>query len=311
MVRRNEIMPASLMALPHMVEHHSNLRGVLGYWIDSGFLPGESIEGAHVLDFGAGGGSLGLLLLELGAASVTAVDPSLCEDFYREHYASIPQMKYFKGVVQNLTTASPDIRKTDFDLIISSSVTEHVLNLPEALRTIYALMKVDAVFFTAHDNYYHPSGHHDNFILRPDNNYIYKFAGPEYWDDASKCIVSGDFRGDLAKATPWAWDASSNASLSPDDCSCCPFYKRSKPWAHLLNVDTFASVFPQPFFREGLNKLTPSMLRHFIAEAGLHLELFHRHYAMNEIPEELLTEPPLYNPHDLKTLNIVARARKR
>lgn len=298
------MLPQSLAEQTGYSAHFQDVAGVLGYWLEQRFLTPESIVGADILDFGGGSGPLAILLMERGAKSVTVLDPDLDEPFYQRHFRQINGLDYYKGTVQSF--ASEHAGQT-FDLVVSCSVTEHVMNLADALKVIHVILRPGGAFFTAHDNYYHPSGAHDNFMLRAEPE-GYAFAGPECWNSAERCEASREFRAAMSASAPWSWNAAADSALTPSDCGRCAFFKRARPWAHLLNADAFSSVFPQPFFTSGLNKITPFMLRQFILEAGFTLDVWHRHLVQNTPPHELLGDPYWHNETDLKTLNIIARA---
>jgi SAM-dependent methyltransferase len=327
---RSTLLPQSLADQQSWVSHHENVERALGYWLTERYLTEEYIENADILDFGGGYGSLALLLLERGARSVTVLDPDLDEGFYRQHLGDVKGLSHYKGTIEQFTRADEtepepgsfgaDVRPEPvggrhFDLVIASSVTEHVLDLAQTLIRIYEMLRPGGVFFTAHDNYYHPSGAHDNFMLRygPEG---FGYTGPECWTFAERCEASRDFRTAMAASAPWAWDDVGESALTPENCEACLLFKRTKPWAHLLYADTFNAVFPQEFFtsgrpRSGLNKITPFMLRQFILEAGFGIDVWHRNFVLNDPPRELLVEPYWHNEMDLKTLNIIACCRKR
>ncbi len=253
---------------------------------------------------------MALLLLERGARSVTVIDTGLNEPFFREHLANVPGLSFYKGSVESYAAESCGL----FELIVASSVTEHVLNLAEVLQVLYRILRPGGAFFTAHDNYYQPCGHHDGFmVVQGPQGFAY--PGPHCWEHVEKCSVSSEFRMSLMANGPWAWDAATENALTPLNCTLCPLYKRARPWAHLIYADEFLKVFPQEFFstgrpHSGLNKITPFMLRQFIVEAGFEVELWQRNFIANEPPDELLCEPHCHNPVDLKTVNILARGRR-
>jgi SAM-dependent methyltransferase len=316
--------------------HYLTVKGVFEYWLSASFLLIDDIVDVDVLDLGGGYAQLSLILLEKGARSVTIIDPSLDQNFYSEYFAEIPNLKYFSGTIEqfyeknswksedlrncNLRNVRSDIQNTKakqhfFGAVLACSVTEHILNLAECLHSVWESLKPNGSLFMAHDNYYHPSGAHDNFILRFDNQQNCSYQGPRCWELEAKCRESLGFREKLKTTAPWGWDEKIEKRLTPDNCPDCPFFKRTNPWAHLLFQDEFNQIFPQIFFSSGrtssgLNKITPYMLRQFLIESNFKIEIWHRNFAKNEPPVELLQEPYCLSEIDLRTLNIVTRARK-
>lgn len=309
------IIPEALRRDERFRKNHENLGSVIRQIIADGTLPEDSIKGANILDFGGWNGSLSLILLELGAASVTVLDPELMSDFIDENFGHIHNLKTFKGTIQEFAQHRASIGEAapPFDLVIAFSVTEHVLDLPNALYHIRAMIRPGGLFFTSHDNYYQPAGAHDNFIITygPEGAGYY---GPKCWDMDEKCATSESFRSQLALSGPWAWGEQDERSKSPEDCTSCPLYKRARPWAHLIYESEFRNVFKNNFFStgrqgSGLNKVTPFQLRQFTIEAGFEIEVFKRLSVPNEPPQELLNAPYWHNENDLRTLCVHMRAR--
>ncbi len=272
----------------------------------------KSLVNIDILDLGGGNAQLALLLLKKGAKSVTIIDPSLNEDFCTLHLDKIPNLVYYKGTLEQYLSETDYLKS--FGSILACSVTEHIQNLAECLRDVFKILLPKGMLFLAHDNYYHPSGAHDNFILNFDGRSI-DYRGPQCWLSPEKCTNSQAFRESLKVNVPWAWNEQDQALLNSDNCENCHFYKRTKPWAHLLNHIEFNQVYRQNFFstgmkNSGLNKITPFMLRQFLVEAGFKIELWHRNRVENEPPAELLEEPYYFSKIDLQTFNIITRCIK-
>ncbi|MFB0490871.1 SAM-dependent methyltransferase [Methylobacterium sp. OAE515] len=289
---------------------------MLRQFIAEGLLPEDTIQGAHILDFGGWNGSLALILLELGAGSVTVLDPDLLTPFIDKHMSKVPGLNTFKGTIQDFAEERRKKGATEppFDLVVAFSVTEHVLDLPQALYVLRDMIKPGGFFFTSHDNYYQPSGAHDGFIVTYGTDGA-GYYGPRCWETEAKCATSEEFRSQAAASGPWAWGEEDERSKTPEDCTACPFFKRARPWAHLLYAEEFCTVFKNRFFStgrngSGLNKITPFQLKQFTIEAGFAIEIFNRMSVPNEVPPELLSEPHWHNEQDLKTLCIQMRARK-
>jgi 2-polyprenyl-6-hydroxyphenyl methylase/3-demethylubiquinone-9 3-methyltransferase len=305
----------ALLDFPGWSTNLDNIRHVLGLFFAAGHLDEASISGADVLDFGGGSGALAVILLEMGARSVTLLDPFLDDYFSQTYLTGIDGLRLFKGTIQQFTKQDASSSGPQFDLAIAISVTEHVQDLAQCLYYIRDALRPGGVFFTLHDNYYHPIGSHDNFILRYEGGQCGYF-GPACWTFPERCEVSQSFRSEMALHAPWSWNDMDERSRTPENCNSCPFFKRTKPWAHLLFAEEFNDVFHTDFFTSGrsgsgLNKITPFMLRQFITEAGFDVEVWHQNLVPNEVPPELLVAPFSHNETDLKTLNIVARARVR
>ena len=297
---------------PWWLANHRNVRLVLGEWLAAGDLPEESIPGADILDFGGGQGALATLLLERGARSVTVIDPSLSLEFYRVHFGRPEGLALYKGAVQQFAAEQVGPAGGLFDMVVALSVTEHVIDLAQCLYTIRDLIRPGGFFFTAHDNYYQPGGAHDDIVTYGDRGCDY--YGPRCWESPELCEASREFRTALA-LNPSCWTEVDERSRTPHDCRLCPFFKRARPWAHLVHADAFPRVFQNDFFStgrpgSGLNKITPFQLKQFIVEAGFDLEVWRRNTVPNDPPPELLADPHWHNPADLKTLNIIARARR-
>lgn len=294
------------------LSHYKALDMNLRSWESKSLLTSDEICGAHILDFGGSWGQLAVHFITRGANSVTVVDTSLPTEFYRHKLRHFSALHYENTTIENF--ASGD--HCDFDLIVAHTVTEHVQNLAPCLSSIYKLLRSGGLFFVVHDNYYHPSGAHDNIMLQCNDKGVYGYRGPKCWDTSVKCVTSMEFRSSMRASMPWAWDIGAEQMLTPENCENCLFFKRTHPWAHLLYQNEFNSVFPQECFSTGqadsmLNKITPFQLRQYIIEAGFELELWQRTFVNNSPPKVLLSEPFCLNETDLKTVNVYARCRKK
>lgn len=285
-------------------------------WFTNGLLSPDDIKGKDVLDWEGSWGQFALKMLELGANHVTVSDTFLSTSFYEEHMQSLESLSFIDAPIES-DLLDPSLSGKKYDLIFSHTVSEHIPNLATSLSRCYELLKPGGLFFLVHDNYYHPSGAHDNTILSHVGNGKIGYPGPKCWESRDKCLVSEDFRAKMLKDCCSCWWGADEL-LTPENCNDCLFFKRTKPWAHLLNQAEFNQVFIGEGHKTGLehsllNKITPFQLRQFIAEAGFDVERWHRVYVdmADDIPTELLEEQFYLSRKDLITMNIIVRCRLR
>jgi 2-polyprenyl-6-hydroxyphenyl methylase/3-demethylubiquinone-9 3-methyltransferase len=304
--------------------HYEALQNNFNYWQSKGYLLSSDLREANVLDFGGSAGQLAVIALQNGAKRATVIDTELPVTLYETKLQAIEALSYstltVEAYCEEVCQAEPlggevQDRCDKFELVLAHTVTEHLQYPASVFAAIYKLLKPGGLFFVVHDNYYHPSGAHDNAMLTMNSRYLYEYQGPKCWDSQNKCDASRAFRKDMSTRFPWAWDAESDNMLCPEDCEDCLFFKRTQPWAHILYQPTFKKVFPAPGFSSGhdnsvLNKITPFQLKQFLIEAGFEIELWDRGLHNNPLPAELLEEPYCCSEYDLKTLNLFARCRK-
>lgn len=219
-------------------------------------------------------------------------------------------LKAYNITIEDLAITQP----ASVDFVVAHTVTEHISNLPSVFTSIRKIMAPGAVFLIVHDNYYHPSGAHDNFMLNVGRNGLYEYLGPKCWDTEVRCSSSLSWRQKMREQLPWVWNDENEASLDPSACEKCSFYRRSHPWSHLLWQNEFLNVFREPGFSSGkeesiINKVTPFQLTQYLIESGFIIEISQRIYHNNEPPEVLLKEPYCFSYQDLKTLNLLIRAK--
>ncbi len=284
-------------------------RYTLGLWQEGQAFSAADVTGKRVLDWECGGGTWSALFVEMGAAEVVGVDSWLDTRQVERRLGKVPRLRFERRSLQEHARR----RGRPFDLVFANTVTEHLADLPALLATCRELLAPGGLLFLNHDNYYQPVGSHDHGFLYYGKDGI-EFQGPRCWEETGKCRVSADFRREVARRRPWTWDERTERQLSPEDCTQCPYYRRARPWAHLLYQAEFRRVFPQPCFTTGyskssLNKITPFMLRQFLIEAGFDLELWAPFVVPNEPPAELLAPPYSFSVEDLTTSTIAIRAR--
>lgn len=289
------------------------LRNNFKFWIQHGYLTVEEIKHSNIIDFGGSWGQLALIFLIQGANKVVVVDTSLPRDFYQSNLNIYSNLEYTDTLIEDYAECQKN--ESSFDMVISHTVTEHINEPAKSFAAIYRLLKPGGLFFIVHDNYYHPSGAHDNIMLQGGADGYFGYQGPRCWEDHTKCAYSLEFRLNMTQNLPWIWDTVAEKLLTPDNCDNCLFYKRTHPWAHLLFQKEFNRVFPQKCFSSGqnnsmLNKITPFQLYQYLIEAGFDIDLWKRSYVNNSPPQQLMMDPFFFSEPDLKTINVYARCRK-
>jgi hypothetical protein len=247
----------------------------------------------------------------MGAQHVVGIDTWLHTDYSSRILSRLPGTSFRKLSIKEFRS----VADREFDFVFANTVTEHLIDLPQQLIACADLIKAGGLLFVNHDNYYQPVGSHDHgFLFYGPNNKIVSL-GPECWSDRRKCQVSEDFRHSIAQRFPWTWDEQTESLLDPSACDECPYYKRSRPWAHLIFHDDFRRIFPQVSFTTGygkssLNKITTFQLRQYITEAGFDIECWVPSMVANS-PPGFLTRPPYnFSPNELKTCTVIAVCRK-
>ncbi|MGU3662316.1 class I SAM-dependent methyltransferase [Methylobacterium fujisawaense] len=248
------------------------------------------IRGKKVLDWEAGDCAFAVAIYLRGARRVVAIDSWLAEDLVPAILLNHPDFHIEKKSIIDYAQMSTH---NSFDFIYANTVTEHIQEIAISFEAIVKLLRSGGIFATNHDNYYQPVGHHDHGFLFYQGSKIVS-QGPKCWNAEDKCEASSDHRTDLAVRLPWTWNASHEQQRTPSNCNLCPYFKRSKPWAHLIYQDQFLETWPIGFTthptRGTLNKITPFMLKQFFIEAGLNIITDHRSRIENDIPLRLLAE---------------------
>lgn len=135
-------------------------------------------QGRTMLDIGMGGGPHCIPYLLGGATGYIGVDPLVgtdkVHDKRSQHDPSIPTYHAFPYSVDEMMEAFPNLhlysaRMEDAaemlqrhrpDLIVLSSVTEHLTNLDSVIQCAHAVSAPNSVIWISHANYYSWSGHH-------------------------------------------------------------------------------------------------------------------------------------------------------
>jgi SAM-dependent methyltransferase len=296
---------------PDLLESYTRYRAQLEQLIRDRHLAPSDLAGKRVLDWECGAGVFALVLLERGAASVTAIDSWLLADECAKNFAGVQRLNFLKSSLEEFAS-DPSTHGT-LDVILANTTTEHMLNLPRQFPLCRRLLRPGGLLITNHDNYYQPVGSHDHgFLFYGPGNSIVR-QGPACWDSTSKCAVSLAHRREVMRSRPWTWDERMEQRLTPHDCTKCPYFKRSQPWAHLRYQAEFRDLFPQPEFTTGhpkssLNKVTLFQLRQFIIEGGFDIRAWVPHRVGNKPPRDLLSPPLGFSPEDLTTTTVAVIA---
>jgi SAM-dependent methyltransferase len=283
-------------------------RAALARWAPDEVLPPSLVARKRVLVWQCGRGEVAALFAELGAASVFGIDVHLDAAAVPASLRELPTVRFARAGVDDLV--ADGAQHEAYDLVFANAATQHAAPLPGLLCHCYRLLSPGGRLVLIHDNYYQPVGSHDHGLLGYDASGAVAFQGPRCWDAEEKCAASADFRRGLREHVPWTWDEWTDLQISPDDCRRCPYYRRARPWAHLLYQEEFRQVFPQPFFTGrpwGLNKATPFQLRQWLIEAGFDVERWVPCPVPATPPAELLGPPFNLAVDDLCTASIAIR----
>lgn len=164
-------------------------------------------EGRRILDIGMGGGPHCIPFLLGGASGYIGVDPLVGSDRVRdlrsnsdpslppyhafpynpdEMMEAFPGLHLYSSIVEE---AADQIREHQPELIILSSVTEHLRDLEGVMRAAHNVSAPNAAIWMAHANYYSWTGHHrpprtvDSFIRGepdPDNVSDWQHLNPDH-----------------------------------------------------------------------------------------------------------------------------------
>lgn len=271
---------------------------VLDEMIRDGRMDPQWFKGKRVIDWEAGDCAFAVALFLRGASSIVAIDTWLMPELVPEALKEHPQFYIAKESIQEFQSSHASEK---FDLIFANTVTEHLQALPVAFDTVRNLLAPGGLFVTNHDNYYQPGGHHDHGMLYYAGAKIV-FQGTECWDSVTKCVASREHRALIGEKYPWTWNAHHEAQRNPENCEACPYFKRAKPWAHLLYQHNFTNTWGVTFTthpdRGTINKVTPFQLRQYVIEAGFEIIKEHHAKVQNDVPTQLLAE---HTPETLTT----------
>lgn len=260
----------------------------------------------RVLDWEAGDCAFSVAFLALGASEVVALD-SWTDS--KSIHPAIFQLSGFSFQQKSIIEAEDGLQNSGggADFIFANTVTEHVMELAASFDVLRRILRPQGYFFNNHDNYYSPCGSHDHGFWFYGKDGFIEFQGVECWKSEDKCKASHYHRMNELQKVPWTWPAENNEQLTPEQCSECRYYKRSKEWAHLQGVLEFSKIYNHPSFlmhrpNSSINKVTPFQLLQLLSEAGFSVVRCERTYAANTPPENLLQMG--LSKLDLTTTNI-------
>lgn len=257
-----------------------------------GLLSPEMYVGKTVLDWEAGLCGFSAAFYCLGAANVVAIDSWVQDVSLPAEYLALKEFSFSQISIAEFVSMNSG-SGIKFDLLFSNTVTEHISDLPAALSNLKSILRPDGFYLNVHDNYYSPCGSHDHGFWFYGSDGAIDFQGRNCWASPSKCEASAEHRDKLLKQMPWTWNSELEQKRDPEHCENCAYFRRSQPWAHLVNVNEFVEAFNDPSFltwRPGssLNKVTTFQMRQLLVEAGFRVLGFHRNSCTNEPPDALL-----------------------
>ena len=278
-----------------------------------GLIKSDEIVGRTVLDWECGDGSFAAALLLHGAKKVIGIDTWLNAEQAKQNYEAFAgSLDFQRSSVFDFLENSPSFANS-FDAAFTCNVTEHLPMLYKQIEFLSKTLKKGAPFVISHHNYFHAIGHHDFMFLASTPKGL-QVRAPACWESDEKCAASEDFRNREHKRRPWMWSAEIDNRRNPDDCSKCPYYKRARPWAHLIYADDFNDMYPRGFSSEKdgstLNKVTPFQLRQAAIEADFSIDFEQRDRSPAEPPAELV-DSGYFTTIDLQTFMYRIRCIKR
>lgn len=304
-LQNKETLPEILVNFPGWEQHYTAVSTVFEQYVELGYISNSEIAHSLCMDFGGSHGQLAYWLLTKGASGATVIDLRIPQKLFTELQKYHQKFDFSSESIENFSK----INSERYDIVFAFTVTEHICNMPSVLSAIYNVLRPGGTFFFVHDNYFHPSGAHDNNILQCGQNGIYKYKGIKCWKSKIKCKETDDIRLYMKNMPFPLWGGVSEGTCNPENCAQCNFYKRTHPWAHLLYRSEFKKVFPETAFSfTNLNKITPFQLKQHIIEAGFTINLWKRTYVKNNLPNELLDIG--VSQKDMMTVNIIGKAIK-
>ncbi len=274
---------------------------VLRNFISNDLMP--SPDGLRVWDLGCGDGTFSAAFADMGAKEILATDlQSLIPPARMERR----QIRFRQGGFDEAVEAFGVNGQVQVDLVFMHLMTEHVTDLRTFLRTLAACIEPGTQILLHHGSYYQPVGHHDfGFLCLDEATWKIAPRGVRCWEAAARCAASASDRQRIAGENWFHWSDASEATRNPDDCAGCNYFRRSKPWAHLLYGDDYSRTFPEVWFRDQLNRATSSQVRWLAQEAGFSVIVEHKSYVMNEVPDDLAST---HGAQELSTYDHTLRA---
>jgi len=101
----------------------------------------ENLRGLHIVDIGSGTGRIVKMLLDAGAARVSAVEPSVALEVCRQNTAGYgEQVDYYRCTGEDI----PDMQA---DLVVSIGVLHHIPDPQPTVQRAYQVLKPGGKFF--------------------------------------------------------------------------------------------------------------------------------------------------------------------
>ena len=276
------------------IEIETPQQGVLKNWVSLGMLP--NLTGLNVWDIGCGWGDFTSAFIAEGANHVIATDIALDYKHIPESLFQHQRASFREGDTEKLCPLVFDGQFGSVpNILFMHLMTEHVDDLKSFIKAIRSNISADCILLIRHDNYYQPVGHHDHsFLFLDPVTYTVQPQTISCWTKPERCAAYILNRKNLPN---WQWSVDSEETVG-HDCDQCNYKLRSQPWAHLLYQNEFNKIWPEPFFKNSLNKITIFQIRQFLMEAGFGISNEQRSWISNEIPADLICN---FSKHDLQT----------
>ena len=282
-----------------------NVLPVVDEYVRVGLMPNPT--GRRVWDLGCGDGRFVAAFLELGASRVLASDLHIPQTGAADTLRNDPRVAWLVGDFEAARRAWG--QPMPVDVVFMSLMTEHVTEPRAFLHNLAALLSSDTEVLLHHDNFFHPVGHHDHGLLFLNSKtWCIDPQGIVCWDKPQRCVASAEHRQHLLANFPQLWSQASESTRDPASCASCNYFRRSRPWAHLIYGDDLARTFPEAFFWNDLNRLTPDQLKWFAQEAGFSILHERRLWVANEVPPDLEFR---FGKENLTTFTSTLRLRRR
>jgi SAM-dependent methyltransferase len=265
-------------------------------------------KGLTVWDLGCGTGPFVDAFVRLGAARVFATDIVINRNAIPPNLLTDARVVFVDGGFDAATRQIGEAGIVPADIVFMHLMTEHVSDARGFFYDLSRIVRPSTEIFVHHDNFYQPTGHHDHgFLFLNEKTWAIEPQGVQCWEMPEKCAASESHRASVGQRWPFLWSAASGATLNPARCKDCNYFRRSTPWAHLVYANDWRRTFPERWFCEQVNRITPKQLRWFIEEAGFVVNEERRTWIANAPPAGLLDQ---YAREDLTTFTYSLRARK-